>query len=116
MANDFVWAIKNGEMDRVKALAPKNDLNKELLNGRMAIHFAADYGQADVISYLAEKGANVNVPDKHGITPLLSAIYEGHADCVKLLIKLGAKKDGKAPSGDSYIDCAETDEVREALK
>ena len=28
----------------------------------------------------------VKVPDKHGITPLLAAIYEGHTECVKLLL------------------------------
>ena len=28
----------------------------------------------------------VQVPDKHGITPLLAAIYEGHTECVKLLL------------------------------
>ena len=37
------------------------DLNKELMNGRMAIHFAADYGQIDVIDYLVSQKADVNV-------------------------------------------------------
>lgn len=27
------------------------------------------------------------LPDKHGITPLLAAIYEGHSECVKLLLE-----------------------------
>ena len=36
-------------------------VNAELLNGRMAIHYAADYGHADVIEYLVSKGADVNV-------------------------------------------------------
>ena len=25
--------------------------------------------------------------DKHGITPLLAAIYEGHTECVKILLE-----------------------------
>ena len=29
---------------------------------------------------------DLQVPDKHGITPLLAAIYEGHTECVKLLL------------------------------
>jgi ankyrin repeat protein len=33
------------------------------------------------------KGANVNASDKHGITVLLAAIWEGHTDCVKFLIE-----------------------------
>ena len=36
-------------------------MNKELLNGRNALHYAADYGQVDVIQILVSKGANVNV-------------------------------------------------------
>lgn len=26
-------------------------------------------------------------PDKHGLTPLISACYEGHASCVKVLLE-----------------------------
>ena len=36
-------------------------INTELLNGRMAIHYAADYGQLEVIEYLVSKGADMNV-------------------------------------------------------
>jgi ankyrin repeat protein len=87
MGEPLVWAVKNGDLDQVKDLAPKVDLNKVLMNGRMAIHFAADYGQKEVIDYLVSKKADVNVPDKHGITPLLAAVFEGHADCVRFLIQ-----------------------------
>ena len=31
------------------------------MNGRMALHWAADYGQTEVIEYLISKGAKVNV-------------------------------------------------------
>ena len=31
------------------------------LNGRPLIHYAADYGQKEIIQYLISKGANVNV-------------------------------------------------------
>ena len=37
------------------------DVNSEVLNGRNALHYAADYGQTDVVTYLCSKGANVNV-------------------------------------------------------
>eukprot|EP00118_Oscarella_pearsei_P024796 m.306816 g.306816 ORF g.306816 m.306816 type:complete len:119 (+) comp41605_c0_seq1:188-544(+) len=115
MADILVWAVKNAEMDQVKELAPKVDLNKPLLNGRMAIHFAADYGHPEVIKYLADCGADLNVKDSYGITPLLSAVYEGHVECIKLLIKMGAKKDGKGPDGRSYAESAESSDVRKAL-
>lgn len=36
------------------------DLNKEI-DGRPPLHYAADYGQDDVIRYLIQKGSDVNV-------------------------------------------------------
>lgn len=93
------------------------DVNKDI-DGRAPIHYAADYGQEDVIRYLVSKGANVNVSlsycqtifqllsilrnfyvsssnillllqakDKHGISVLLAAVWEGHTNCVKLLLE-----------------------------
>lgn len=53
--------------------------------------------------------------DKHGISPLLAAIWEGHTTCVRVLLENGASKDGKAPDGTSYIDAAEKNEIRELL-
>lgn len=37
------------------------DVNAQVLQGRALIHIAADYGQADVITFLISKGAEVNV-------------------------------------------------------
>ena len=41
----------------------KVDVNAELMNGRMAIHYAADYGHDDVISVLIQLKADVNVSE-----------------------------------------------------
>jgi len=38
-----------------------HDVNKELLNGRNALHYAADYGHTDVLQYLISKGGQVDV-------------------------------------------------------
>eukprot|EP00112_Aurelia_sp_Birch-Aquarium-sp1_P018760 Seg453.1 transcript_id=Seg453.1/GoldUCD/mRNA.D3Y31 product=Myotrophin protein_id=Seg453.1/GoldUCD/D3Y31 len=118
MGEDLLWAVKNGDMDQLKVLIEEKNtsVKVELLNGRMAIHYAADYGHADVIEYLVSKGADVNIPDKYGITPILAAIYEGHDNCVKALLSAGAKKDGKAPDGQSYIECAEKSSIKDLLK
>lgn len=117
MGEELLWGVKNGDLDKVRELVEKKGcgVNDELMNGRNPIHFAADYGQHAVIDYLISKGADVNLPDKHGITPLLAAIYEGHTECVKLLLAKGASKDGKSPSGDSYKDSAESQEIKDLL-
>lgn len=54
--------------------------------------------------------------DKHGISALLAAIWEGHTNCVKLLLDQGAKSCGQTPDGVSYLDAAEKDEIKELLK
>jgi len=114
---NFEWALKNGDLEQVKAIVAKDRgiTNKQLPGGRYALCLAADYGQIATIEYLLSNGANVNVSDKYGISPLLSAIYEGHLDCVKLLLQKGAKKSGKAPDGSSYIECAPTAEIKKLL-
>jgi len=40
-------------------------VNAEILGGRNGLHFAADYGQKDVIVFLLSKGAKVNVSSCH---------------------------------------------------
>lgn len=32
-----------------------------MIDGRTPLHYAADYGQSEVVRYLLEKGANANV-------------------------------------------------------
>ncbi|XP_046862319.1 myotrophin-like [Xenia sp. Carnegie-2017] len=117
MGEELLWAVKNGDLDKVRELVERKgcSVNSELMNGRNPLHFAADYGQLEVLKYLISKGANVNLPDKHGITPLLAAIYEEHLSCVKLLLSKGAKSDGKTPSGESYKDSAESQEIKDLL-
>ena len=36
------------------------DVNAQI-NGRLPMHYAADYGQGEVIEYLLSKGAKINV-------------------------------------------------------
>ncbi|XP_075210347.1 myotrophin homolog [Lycorma delicatula] len=54
--------------------------------------------------------------DKHGISALLAAIWEGHTRCVKTLIDKGANKEGTAPDGTSYLDSADKDEIKALLQ
>ena len=63
-------------------------MNAFVDGGRAPCHFAADYGQLEVLRFLVtQKGADVNAKDKHGISVILAAIWEGHTDCVKFLIQ-----------------------------
>ncbi|KAM4614934.1 myotrophin [Polymixia lowei] len=113
---ELVWAVKNGDMDEVKNLLVKVDVNRTLLAGRAALHYAADHGQTEILEYLLSKGASIDAPDKYGITPLLSAIYEGHVSCVKILLEKGANKQVKGPDGRSAFEAAEQEDIKALLK
>lgn len=60
--DSIIWAIKNGDLDQVKELIEQNGFNvNQEITTRSPIHYAADYGQSDVLRYLINKGADVNV-------------------------------------------------------
>ncbi|KAH3882347.1 myotrophin-like [Dreissena polymorpha] len=117
MADKLLWSVKNGELENVKELLSKPgiNVNAELTGGRNALHFAADYGHCDVIQCLLDAGANINQPDKHGISPLLAAIWEDHVEAVKLLLEKGADRNATSPDGESFIECAQTDDMKALL-
>ncbi|XP_017768376.1 PREDICTED: myotrophin [Nicrophorus vespilloides] len=114
--SELVWGIKNGDLEQVKDIIEKKSVNlNQEIDGRPPILYAADYGQTAVIEFLISAGANVNSKDKHGITAILAAIWEGHKDCVKLLLEKGASKEGVAPDGKSYMESAESNEIKALL-
>ena len=61
------------------------------------IHCAAKEGHAKIIELLITKGAQVNVTDQSGITPLMYACEAGSLDTVQRLIEQGAILDFQNP-------------------
>lgn len=55
------------------------DVNK-LINGRTLLHYAADYGQSDVLGYLLEKGADANVSLMHKFNCYNIYLYSIYAE------------------------------------
>ena len=110
---ELKWAAQNGDLDKVKLSYAQGNFNidADLGGGRTALHCAADYGQTEIVKYLLSEGANVNALDKHGISPLLNAVFEGHTDCVKVLLEKGANKNQKTPDGATPYEAAEKEEI-----
>jgi len=65
------------------------DTVEELFNCT-ALHYAVFHNRADVVKLLCEKGANLNIQNKHGFTPVLWAAEKNFTTLVKLLVKKGA--------------------------
>jgi len=76
-------------------------------NGETALHFCADRGMVDGVTYLLELGANPNSTDNDGISVLQVAVIAGHFDVCKILLEKGADPDHQDADGDSPRTCAE---------
>lgn len=63
------------------------------------IHYAAGQGSPETIRLLVERGANINIKDKYGRTPLhLLALFK-RGEVVDLLLELGADINSKDEDG-----------------
>ena len=69
-----IWvAASDGNINAVKALIESGThvVNEQDNNGYSAIHAAASYGHEELIRYLISNGADVNLKDNDGDTPIL---------------------------------------------
>ena len=76
--------------------------NTELVSNITALNVAAQWDQAPVIIELVKAGADVNIADDRGRTPISYAAYHGYDDCVAFLVAYDADiniadNDGKTP-------------------
>ncbi|MCY7368843.1 MAG: ankyrin repeat domain-containing protein [Chamaesiphon sp.] len=93
----LIQAAAAGNIDRVRSLLATK-VNLDLDRGA-AIGNAAAAGHTQIVELLIQAGANVNLTDKLGFSPIASAAYSGYSEIVNLLIEAGA--DIQAPAGES---------------
>jgi ankyrin repeat protein len=53
-----------------------------IFKGRSPLHDAAEYGHLEIMDCLIKAGANVNVHDSDGATPLFRAVAKGKTEAV----------------------------------
>lgn len=97
-------AIKKGDVIRLrKYLETSVDANLCDLNGYTLLMSAALKGDTTVGTELIDRGAQIDLRNKHGWTALSLAAHTGHPGFVGLLCRSGASLDGH-PFGSSFED------------
>lgn len=97
------------------------DVNTKDKNGRTALHVAVEHENLEIIRFLLERGAKVNVRSKDDRTPLLmideiESEDEILVEIVKLLVAKGANVNVQDKSGNTALMSACEEESLEAVR
>lgn len=101
-------ACNHGNLEVVKALLDKGaEINhRNIPTGRAAIHYAAACEEDAVLRLLIERGADIEVRNNDGETPLFDAASGGSEACVRLLIDSGCDVNAKNLRGKGAVYAA----------
>lgn len=79
------YAKQNRLRDIRRSVAQGRDVNYADYDQRTALHMAANYGHFEVVQYLVEHGAYIQVKDRFGNTPIDEAMESGYTEIVEYL-------------------------------
>ncbi|MCB9706195.1 MAG: ankyrin repeat domain-containing protein [Myxococcales bacterium] len=92
----------------IAAGAPLDAVN---VQGRSALHLAADQGHGEVVAALCAAGAALDGQDFHGHTPLHLAAWQDHQGALAALCAAGAALERRDVNGDTPLAVAATEPV-----
>ena len=89
------------EIEITRLFESGKDINKQDNNGWSALHFAAQKQSVIAVKTLLKCGANVELKDSYGNTPLFRAVFcsEGDGQIITLLLSHGANPDSENDHG-----------------
>ena len=86
-------------------------INQKTKHGHTPLHTAVRADGPEIVSLLLESGADVNITDTQGWSPLHLAVIRGHSDCVVSILHFGIKVDMMTRGWTSLHLAALTDRV-----
>jgi ankyrin repeat protein len=103
----FLQAIEKKDRSKTDELLGKPGSvlinSRDLTSGRTGLHIAADRRDAGWLAYLLNRGANPNIADNRGVTPLMRASQLGFFDGVQALLTKGARVDDSNDTGETPL-------------
>lgn len=103
----FLQGVKDRDGDKVMPILNKSGnqvINtREPNTGETALHIVVKKHDMTWLAFLLQKGANPNLKDRQGNTPLMAAAQTGDVDSGRLLIAVGATVDTVNDSGETPL-------------
>jgi ankyrin repeat protein len=114
----FVETVRQNRIDEVRALLLKGvDVNsRDVFGDNAGLHWAASLGLAEMARLLIDNGADVNVRNEEGYTPLHWAAGEGQKELVVILIIHGADVNAHNKRGWTPLRWAEAQSQKEIAR
>ena len=104
------WAVRRGQVENVRNLINREDIEARDFQGRTPLHIAVLSGHDALVELLLRNGANVNARDQWEVTPLrraelVSEIRGWDRAQIKAILKEhGGISDQIKPSRDIFAD------------
>lgn len=103
----FLQAVEKSDIGKVDELLgkPGSTLinSRDLTSGKSGLHITAERRDSVWLVYLLRRGANPNIADKRGVTPLMRASQLGFFDGVQQLVTAGARVDEANSTGETPL-------------
>lgn len=96
MSDRLIKAVRERDgtkLNEVLDSAPVGLVNQRGMSGELALNITIARSDGEWTAYLLHKGANPNLADRNGDTPLIVASRVGFGEAVTWLLKRGAKVD-----------------------
>jgi ankyrin repeat protein len=107
LIGDFIDAVVRDQQRAVGLLAAHpNLIEARWIHEETPLHVMTIEGFGDGVRFLAEHGADVNVVNEFGDSPLIDAVALGHASIAEVLLRHGANPNARSRTRDNALHIA----------
>lgn len=106
MAEEFVTAIRKGDLTSIKTLVMKSGSNVTDKDGFPVLHLAVIHNKEEIVRFFIDHGVNVEGKRPDGSTALMQAAWENKPTLIQILLAAGADINATNDRGSSALSFA----------